>query len=69
MTGFQQTSGGTFGDVTGEYGEQKGVHLKVEKNSRGYNWTASVYGDTVDDAMSKLNEAVDLLSRQFGAAG
>jgi hypothetical protein len=43
------------------------VTAKVERNSKGYNWEASVSGaKTVDEAMALLAEAEKNLRSKFG---
>jgi hypothetical protein len=43
------------------------VNVKVERNSRGYNWEASVAGaESVEDAISLLATAEERLRLHFG---
>ena len=43
------------------------VTVKVEKNSKGYNWEAAVSGaKTVEEAMQKLKEAEAQLLATYG---
>lgn len=42
------------------------VNVKVEKNSRGYNWEVTVTGSTsIDEALSLINEAEMKLSAKY----
>jgi hypothetical protein len=43
------------------------VYVKVEKNSKGYNWEVSVSNcKTIDEAVSLLKEAEAKLAKSFG---
>lgn len=43
------------------------VSVKVERNSRGYNWEAGVSGaQSVDEAIALLTDAEAKLKKQFG---
>ena len=44
------------------------INLKVERNSKGYNWETGVTGATsVDEAMRVLAEAEGALKKRYGA--
>ena len=44
------------------------INVKVEKNSRGYNYEATVTGaKTVEEAMAALKSAQGALEAQYGA--
>jgi len=43
------------------------VNVKIEKNSKGYNWEATVVGAlSVDEAMALLKEADSRLRVEYG---
>lgn len=43
------------------------LNMKVEKNTKGYNWEATVTGaKTVDEAIALLTEAEATLKAKFG---
>lgn len=45
------------------------VYVKVEKNSKGYNWEATVTGvRSVDEALDMLQEAETGLKAMYGEA-
>lgn len=49
-----------------DYSEPK-VNVKVEKNSKGYNWEVTVVGcENVDQALMMINEAETKLWQMFG---
>ena len=44
------------------------INVKVEKNTRGFNYEATVTGaKTVEEAMTALNAAKNALETQYGA--
>lgn len=44
------------------------VSVKVEKNSKGYNWEASVSGaKSVDEAIELLRDAEEKMRTEFGS--
>lgn len=46
---------------------QPKVTVSVEKNTKGYNWSASVNGAaTVEEAMNMLKEAEKALNKEYG---
>ncbi len=53
-----------FGEVT-DLQQMRGVHIKVEKNSRGYNWSCSYHGETIDEALAGIDRLVAELKRRF----
>ena len=43
------------------------VNVKIEKNTKGYNWSATVEGaSSVDEAMALLKEADGRLRVEYG---
>ena len=45
------------------------INVKVEKNSKGYNWEATVTGaKTVEEAVTLLKQAEAELLKNFGAS-
>lgn len=53
-------------DVYHHYDDKAKVNVKIEKNSRGYNWEVTVNGATnIDEALSILNEAEMKLSAKY----
>ena len=47
--------------------ESPRINVKVEKNSRGYNWEVSVSNaKTIEEAISLLKEAERKLAASFG---
>jgi hypothetical protein len=42
------------------------IRVKVEKNTKGYNWEISVAGDDLDVIFGKLNDAESRLQQKYG---
>ena len=53
--------------ITHIYDRQPGlVHIKVEKNSRGFNWEVSYAHENEDVALQKIREVNEKLRAEFG---
>lgn len=45
----------------------KKINVKIEKNSKGYNWEVTVTNaDTVDEALEIIHDADQKLRQQYG---
>lgn len=59
-----------FGDVlhvVHAYGKSpEPIRVKVEKNSKGYNWEISVTGADLDDIFRKIDTAEERLQQKYG---
>jgi len=47
-------------------GSPEPIRVKVEKNTKGYNWEISVAGDDLDVIFGKLNDAESRLQQKYG---
>lgn len=46
----------------------KKINIKIEKNSKGFNWEVTVTNaDTVDEALAMLMDAEQKLRNQYGS--
>lgn len=42
------------------------ISVKLEKNSRGYNWEISYRGENLDEVLAKIREANKKLQEEYG---
>lgn len=42
------------------------IKIKVEKNSKGYNWEVSVAGANIDEILAKIGDANAKLKAAYG---
>jgi hypothetical protein len=42
------------------------VNIKLEKNSKGYNWEISYRGENLDEVLAKIREANNKLQAEYG---
>ncbi len=52
--------------ITHVYPEPDRVRLKVEKNSKGFNWEVSVSGGTLEEAKTLLDAATAKMKAEYG---
>jgi len=50
-------------------GTPEPVKIKVEKNSRGFNWEVAITGATVSDVLTSIDYAVEQLKERFEQDG
>lgn len=44
------------------------IRIKLEKNSKGYNWEVSVAGNNIDDILASIEDANAKLKTAYGVA-
>lgn len=42
------------------------ISVKLEKNSKGYNWEISYRGENLDEVLAKIREANNKLQAEYG---
>jgi hypothetical protein len=51
------------------YGAQvEPYKVKLERNTRGFNWEISVAGADLEDVMARIDEANEIMKAKFGGA-
>ncbi len=72
--GRQMQMSDTYADLSGQWTLHQTipvekVHVKAEKNSRGWNYEASAEAPTVERALALLREATTALKAEYGQEG
>jgi hypothetical protein len=56
--------------ITHVYDRQPGlVHIRLEKNSKGYNWEISYSDEDEEAVLSKIREVNARLTKEYGQEG
>lgn len=46
--------------------QPKDISIKLEKNTKGYNWEISYAGEDIEAVLTKIREANEKLTKEYG---